>query len=220
MCAAAPGPPPLGSPPLPAAQRAGRAYVLPVQSSPNTNVSSASHSAAVAAHTIPCSPLAGSCLAARDPEIKPLRARPLPHHRVRKRQLSHGCKTPAATSASAAPVFADSAPPPSLRPSTAFAIPTSAIDRRCCSLPARLGSGPLIPRKWVRSVLCPARPLTRVARHVSPRRPRQNSGLEGGETVVAKARVVYPGWSTQWCLPRRTAAYGRTGWPRGRLVAR
>ena len=171
MCAAAPGPPPLGSPPLPAAQRAGRAYVLPVQSSPNTNVSSASHSAAVAAHTIPCSPLAGSCLAARDPEIKPLRARPLPHHRVRKRQLSHGCKTPAATSASAAPVFAGSAPPPSLRPSTAFAIPTSAIDRRCCSLPARLGSGPLIPRKWVRSVLCPARPLTRVARHVSPASP-------------------------------------------------
>ena len=53
-----------------------------------------------------------------------------------------------------------------------------------------------------------------------PRRPRQNKGLEGGETVVAKARVVYPGWPTQWCLPRRTAAYGRTVWPRGRLVAR
>ena len=43
---------------------------------------------------------------------------------------------------------------------------------------------------------------------------------QGGETVVAKARVVYPGWPTQWCLPRRTAAYGRTVWPRGRLVAR
>ena len=37
---------------------------------------------------------------------------------------------------------------------------------------------------------------------------------------MAKARVVYPGWPTQWCLPRRTAAYGRTVWPRGRLVAR
>ena len=53
-----------------------------------------------------------------------------------------------------------------------------------------------------------------------PRRPRQNRGLEGGETVVAKRRVVCPGWSTQWCLPRRTAAYGRIVWPRGRLVGR
>ena len=53
-----------------------------------------------------------------------------------------------------------------------------------------------------------------------PRRPRENKGLK-----VAKAWCRNVGCSTQgcpneWCLPRRAAAVRRTGWPRGRLVAR
>ena len=33
-----------------------------------------------------------------------------------------------------------------------------------------------------------------------PRRPRENRGLAGGETVVAKRRVAQRGWPSQWCF--------------------
>ena len=48
-------------------------------------------------------------------------------------------------------------------------------------------------------VFAPVRPDTNTGGK-GPRQPRQNRGLAGGETWVAKRRVAQRGWPSQWCF--------------------
>ena len=84
------------------------------------------------------------------------------------------------------------------------------------SLPVWQSLNPLLLRAG--SIAPPPGPPRRAEAAEAEQRP------EGAETVVSKPRVLYPGCPTlvllSGVLPRRTAAVRRTGWPRGRLVAR